>query len=467
MDFMLIQSYLEKLPSLEQLNLLPEIKNLVKKFGKNSIEEKLLEILDARHLAISTAKSQDSVKKLDFSMNFYIGEVLAFFKDEKEHNIKKVINCMGTIYSDFIGGKFYSKELLRDFSDSFSYYNNFRYNVNKGKEIIIEEEITELLKAYNKEAEYLIFSNFSGAIFTLLNSYFKDYKIISSIRESYTFENDLDLNRLLEEFSSSKKVIGSLNKISIENYKKEINDKSLLLLSDFYGNGLEGLAKLKDEEFQNLLQTENSLFISDRFYLDTKNKEIKLGGLDFSKTLEKAKLLLADFSKNEDLPKCVILAGNKEIIDVIKNSSFYKMFYPSREIETLLYFSLTKKISDKKENTYLENVLLLDETKLKKRNLKFVEELQKTLENKAEIGLLEGPYLKVEEGVSYKEAFNRELIVINPLERTCEEIDLELRNSEIPVLCWINEGSLLINLQLVDKKDEKALLETLSQVIKK
>ena len=179
MDFMLIQSYLEKLPNLEQLSLLPEIKNLMKKFGNNSVEEKLLEILDARHLVISTAKSEDLVKKLDFSMDFYISEILAFFKDEKDQNIKKIINCMGTIYSDFIGGKFYSKELLRDFSDNYSYYNNFRYNVNKGKEIIVEEEITKLLKTYNRELEYLVFSNFSGAIFTLLNTYFKDYKIIS------------------------------------------------------------------------------------------------------------------------------------------------------------------------------------------------------------------------------------------------------------------------------------------------
>ena len=467
MDFMLIQSYLEKLPSLEDLNLLPEIKNLIKKFGNNSVEEKLLEILDARHLMISTAKTETLVKKLDFSMEFYVKELLDFFKDEKENSVKKVINCMGTIYSEFIGEKFYSKELLRDFSDSFSYYNNFRYNVSKGKEVIIEDEIIELLKTYNKEAEYLIFSNFSGAIFTLLNSHFKDYKIISSIRESYTFENDLDLNRLLEEFSSSKKVVGSLNKVCIEDYKKEINEKSLLLLSDFYGNGLEGLAKLKDEDFQVLAQNENALFISDRFYLDTKNKEIASRGIDFSSFMKNNKFIMADFSKNEDLPKCVILAGNKEIISSVKNNSFYKMFYPSKEIEKLLYFSLTKKISEKKENTYLENVLLLDEIKLKKRNLKFVEELQKKLDSKAEIGLLEGPYLKIEEGVSYKEAFNRELIVINPLERTCEEIDLELRNSENPVLCWINEGSLLINLQLVDKKDEKALVERLSQVIKK
>lgn len=465
MDFMLIQSYLEKLPSLEELNLLPEIKNLFAKFGKNSVEEKLSEILDERHLTISTAKSEDLVKKLDFSMNYYINEVLEFFKDEQEHNIKKVINCMGTIYSDFIGSKFYSKELLKDFSDSFSFYNNIRYNINKGQEINIEDEIIKLLKVYNKEADYLIFSNFSGAIFTIVNTCLKDYKIISSIRESYTFENNLNLNGLLEEFTNSKKIVGSLNKISIEDYKKETSDKSLLLLSDFYGNGFEGLARLKDEELEKLLQNENSLFISDKFYLETKNKEIVSRGLDFSKALEKTKMILADFSKNEDLPKSVILAANKEVVEQIRNSSFYKMFYPSKETETLLYFALVKKLSDKKENAYLEEVLTVDEEKLKNRNMKFVEELQKSLTDKAQIGLLEGPYLKIEEGVSYKEAFNRELIVIIPSEKTCEEIDIILKNSDNPIFCWINEGSLLFNLQLVDKKDEKTLLEELVKAI--
>lgn len=467
MDFMLIQSYLEKLPSLEELHILPEIKDLIKKFGKSLVDERLKKILDDRHFAISTAKTETSVKRMDFSMNFYINLISEQLLDEKEHNVKKVINCLGTVYSDYIGSKIYSKELLKDFSDSFSFYNNIRYDLSNGKELSLEDEIIKLLKTYYSKGEYLIFSNFSGAFFTLINSYYKDFKIISSVKESYTFENSLDLNGILEIFNLNKKTVGSLNKIDISHYEKEISEKSLVLLSDFYGNSLDGLAKLKEDEIQKLLEKEKTLFISDKFYLNSKNSEITSNSLEFKKYLNFGKVILADFSKNEDLPKCIIMSGAKEVIELIKNSIYYKMFYPSKEIETLLYFGLVKKITEKKENSYMESILQLDETKLKKRNIKFVEELQKSLGTSSEIGLLEGPYLKIEEGVSYREAFNRELIVVTPKKRTAEEIEVKLRNSDVPVLCWINDGSLLINLQLVDKRDEKNLLEILAGAIKK
>lgn len=467
MDFMLIQSYLEKLPSLEELHLLPEVKELIKKFGKALVDEKLKKILDDRHFAISTAKTEATVKKLDFSMNYYLGQIQGELQDEREHNVKKVINCLGTVYSDYIGSKFYSKELLKDFADSFSFYNNIRYDLSGGKEIKLEDEIKKLLTSYNDKVDYLIFSNFSGAFFTLLNSYYKNHKIISSVKESYTFENDLDLNGIMQESGILQKTVGSLNKITYENYKKEITNESLLIISDFYGNGLEGIARLKDEEIKELFTKEKTLYISDKFYLSSKNPELSSKALEFKNFLNDSSLVLADFSKNEDLPKCIVLAGNKDIIQKIKNSLYYKMFYPSKEIETLMYLGLAKKLTEKKENSYLETILQLDENKLKKRNQKFVEDLQKALGTSSEIGLIEGPYLKIEENISYKEALNRELVVITPKKRVATEIETKLRNSDAPVLCWINDGSLLINLQLVDKRDEKFLLEILTEAIKK
>ena len=143
------------------------------------------------------------------------------------------------------------------------------------------------------------------------------------------------------------------------------------------------------------------------------------------------------------------------------------MFYPSKEVETLFYLGIEKKISENKDNSYLKKVLTLDESKLKNRNIKFIKSLEKELEDSCDIGLIEGPYLKVEENVSYKDAYNRELIVITPKEVSAEEIEVKLRNSDPAVLCWINDGSLLINLQLVDERDNKILLETLTKAILK
>lgn len=467
MDFMLIQSYLEKLPKLEDLHMLPEIKDLLKRFGKSLVDEKLKKILDDRHFLITTSKTEAAVKKIDFSMNYYISQIQLEFQDEKEHNVKKIINCLGSIYSDYIGSKFYSKELLKDFSDCFGFYNNIRYDLGQGKEINLEEEIYKLFKIYDDKVDYIVFSNFSGALFTLFNTYYREHKIISSIKESYTFENDLDINSILEKNNSIKKTVGSLNRVTLADYKSEISEKSLVLLSDFYGNGMEGIAKLKEDEVTYLREKEKTLYISDKFSLSSKNNEINSRALEMRKYSSNLGLILVDLSKTEDLPKCAVLAGNKEIIESLKNSFYSKLFYLSKEVETLLYLGLAKKITDKKENSYLDLALQYDEVKLKKRNAKFAEDLHKLLGTSCEVGLMEGPYLKIEDTISYKEAFNRELIVITPKKRSCEEIDSKLRNMDTPILCWINEGSLLINLQLVDKKDEKTLSESLVEAIKK
>ena len=313
----------------------------------------------------------------------------------------------------------------------------------------------------------LSFSNFSGAFYSILHTCYKDYKVISSVRESYSFEKNLDLNTLLENLNCTKKVVGNLNSISIDDYNKNYDENSFIVLSDFFGNSLEGLAKLKDNEIKELLSKERTVFLSDKFYLRNGNSELSSKGLELSKFINNKALVLADLSKSEDLPNCIVLAGSKSLIKKIKESVYSKMFYPSKEVETLFYLGIEKKISENKDNSYLKKVLTLDESKLKNRNIKFIKSLEKELEDSCDIGLIEGPYLKVEGNVSYKDAYNRELIVITPKEVSAEEIEVKLRNSDPAVLCWINDGSLLINLQLVDERDNKILLETLTKAILK
>ena len=254
---------------------------------------------------------------------------------------------------------------------------------------------------------------------------------------------------------------------NIDDYNKNYDENSFIVLSDFFGNSLEGLAKLKDNEIKELLSKERTVFLSDKFYLRNGNSELSSKGLELSKFINNKALVLADLSKSEDLPNCIVLAGSKSLIKKIRESVYSKMFYPSKEVETLFYLGIEKKISENKDNSYLKKVLTLDESKLKNRNIKFIKSLEKELEDSCDIGLIEGPYLKVEENVSYKDAYNRELIVITPKEVSAEEIEVKLRNSDPAVLCWINDGSLLINLQLVDERDNKILLETLTKAILK
>lgn len=467
MNFMLIQSYLDKIPKLEDLLTLPEIKNLINRHGNKLVEETIVKVLDKRHLDITTAKTEEVIKKMDFSMIYYIESLLEELKVENKFLLTKIVNCMGIMNSDFFGDKIYSKEVLKEFVEIHSNYTDLRLNLGESKKIDISFEIKEMLKEYSKNNEYLVFSNLSSALYTLLNTFFRGRKAVSSIRESYTFDKNIEINTLLDTMNFQKKVVGSLNRLEINDYKSNLERDDFILYSDFFGNSLEGLAKLAEEDAQYISNMENTIFISDKFYLNNSNIEIESVGLKFSDYLNGKTTVLADLSKLEDFPSVVILAGSKKVIEEVEKSLYYKMFYPSKEVENLLYLSLLNKVVEKKEVSYVDLSFLTDSEKLKKRNLKFIEGLNKKLEKFCDIGLIEGPYFKIDESISYKDAFVRELIVITPKHKNVEEIDYALRTSEIPIICWVNEGSLLINLQLVEKKQERILLETLEKVILK
>lgn len=468
MDFMLIQSYLNKVPKLDDILILPEIKKCIAKYGKKTIEEKIEAILDKRHLEITTAKKEEDVKKIDFSMHYYIEVLEEELKEEKSQGVLKVINCLGTVYTDLLGSKIYSRELLKEFSETYKSYNSMKYDLKNSKEISISEEISELLKSYWSDSEYLLFSNFSGAIFTIINSCYKGLNLISSVRESYNIDKGVNLNSLLDSLGTSKKIVGSLNKITIDDYNKNYDENSFIVLSDFYGNNLDGLAKLENTEVEELLKKERTVFFSNRFYLNTTNKELVSNSLELKKFLNNKSLVLADLSKTEDVPGCILVAGPQNLIKTMKESIYSKMFSPSEEVEMLFYLGVKAKLEENKDHSYLNKVLSTSESKLKNRNLNFIKNIEKELEETCDIGLLEGPYLKIEEEVSYKDAYSRELVVITPKGKiSAEEIEIKLRNSNPSVLCWRNEGNILINLQLVDDRDAKILRETLINSILK
>ena len=102
MNFMLIQSYLDKIPKLEDLLTLPEIKNLINRHGNKLVEETIVKVLDKRHLDITTAKTEEVIKKMDFSMIYYIESLLEELKVENKFLLTKIVNCMGIMNSNVI-----------------------------------------------------------------------------------------------------------------------------------------------------------------------------------------------------------------------------------------------------------------------------------------------------------------------------------------------------------------------------
>lgn len=466
MDFMLIQSYLDKIPSLEDFMNLPEVEELAKKYSKVAVEGRMNAILDKRHLKITTSKNEEEVENLDFSMPFYIESLKEELSQEREIGSKKVLNLMGNIYSKHIGNKFYSEEVLKEFVDNFSSYNTLNYDLKNNKGICLKEEISDFLKNYNKDKDYLLLSSVSGALYTVVKSFYDKRKMLCSIKESYTFSNGSDMLKTIREAGSSLEVVGTINSLSREDYEKSLEKDSVVLHSDLMGNKLEGLAVLESSQMDKLLDVYENIFVTDKIYLSTEVEEIKERAYGLSDLTRSNALCIADLSKLEDFPESALIIGDKDKIAELKNSIYAGLFSLSKESEVLFYLNLKNKLNEENKESYSAKILAKSEEDVKEANLRFIELIQHELDGIAQVGIMEGPYLKVEEQMSYQDAFNRELLVISPLEKDSSEVERVLRMSEPAILCWINEGNLIFNLQLINENEEIILAEKIIDALK-
>lgn len=465
MDFMLIQSYLDKIPSIDGLFDIPEIAEIGKKFSKIKVEEKLSEILDKRHLIITTAKDEADVNKMDFSIDFYINYLKEVLEEEVEAGSKKLINAMGTIYSKYIGNKFYPKELLKEFTENFTEYNTLNYNTKTNKGISLDREIEDMFRSYNNDKGYILLSSVTGALYTLLKVIYNENNIVCSLKESYTFDDGSDIIKTIKEAGAAPSIVGSMNSLTKDDYIEAIDDESVILNTDILSNRLEGLASLSQDEIAELTKDYPGIHITDRVYIKSQVEELNRFAVSLQKILKGEGTYIIDLSKTENLPAGALVAGNREDIELIKKSVYAKLFALSGEVKTLYYLGLKKKLEEGEES-FLASTLSKDNSQVKEANSRLLELLQEELVDIVDFGLIEGPYLKVEEGVSYSEAFNRELLVITPKDKDVSEIEEKLRLGDPAVLCWLNEGSLIFNLQLIDQKDEEILANKIIEAIK-
>ena len=229
---------------------------------------------------------------------------------------------------------------------------------------------------------------------------------------------------------------------------------------------MRDLLALPLQKWKNSEKKYEDIFVTDKVYLSTENESIKRFAYSLSELSKDNSLLILDLSKFEDMPESALLVGDKNKINIIKNSIYAPLFALSKESEILFYLNLKNKLSLEKSLSHTESILNKSEEDIKKANARLIDMLQEELNGLAEIGIMEGPYLKIEEGVSYTDALNRELLVISPLNKEASSVEQILRMGDPSILCWINEGNLIFNLQLINKGEEKILAEKIIEALK-
>ena len=210
MDFNKIKEYLDKIPETTSLENDSGYKILVNRYSREVVEEKVDKITEIMHKKITTAKEEDELDMIDFSKEYIISKLKEEFSVEQGRVIKKVINCLGIVHSNYIGRKKYSKNVMNEFYKVCTEYTNIEFDEEHGEKIDIEKELEKILIENFGKNEYLIFNNIETALYTYFESNSKEKKIISGIFDNVMI-NGTGISEIAEKAGAEYKSVGFVN----------------------------------------------------------------------------------------------------------------------------------------------------------------------------------------------------------------------------------------------------------------
>jgi len=220
MDFNQIKEYLDMIPDIEELKKEPDISALIKRYGVEVVEAKFDEINEKLHKKITTASDETEIEQIGISKNYFIEKIKDILKLENGRVLKRVVNCLGIIKSDYVGNKIYSKSSIEEFARLLSSYNNVQFDEECGEKLSLESEVEKIMKEMFGEREYLFVNNLKGGLFLLFDAVARGRKIVTGVYDNIMIDGT-GISEIATKAGAEFKVVGYSNGISAENYLKE------------------------------------------------------------------------------------------------------------------------------------------------------------------------------------------------------------------------------------------------------
>ncbi len=453
-----MKELLRKIKKIDKLLLSPELEGLRDVYSD-------LYLMDSIKIAVKVIRKKiiegiiTNENNIDLAI---ISETLKHIALEQKPNLKKVLNCTGTVLHTNLGRAILSnkgKEALYSLADQ---YTNLELNLNTGKRGSRYDHITDILKTLTGCEDALVVNNNAAAVLLILTALSKDKEAIVSRGELVEIGGSFRIPSVMDFGGAILKEVGTTNKTHLFDYENAINKETGLLVKVHNSNyTIKGFTKTIPAEELVQLSKKKKVPI----YYDLGSGAL----FDFSpygiqeptvKSLITSGVDLLSFSGDKLLggPQGGIIVGKKKLIEKIKKNQFLRAV----RVDKLTLSAL--------EGTLLE---YLDMEKVKTNNptINMLTVSLETLEKKALI-LLE-MFKKVNISFSIKKLNSlsgggslpdKEFPSFCLLLEAGEKVSIpklidNLRFNNIPILVRVKDNKLIMDLRTIKEEDFVMLVE--------
>ena len=465
-----IQEKMQLLPSIDTLLLRDEALELSARYSREFVKDKCNDILNESREQIknNTFKEELTRENIIQSILKRAGEQLA---EEFAPNLRPVINATGIILHTGLGRAPLSKAARKNVNRVMRGYSSLEIDLETGKRGERTDHVRGLICKLTGAESAVVVNNNAAAVFLALNTLAFGQEAIISRGQLVEIGGSFRIPDVMEKSGVIMREVGTTNKTKFSDYEKAINPNTGAIVvahtSNFRVMGFTAGVEIR--ELKKLTQSHNIPILYDLGGGIIVNLE-KLG-LPYEPLVQDSIRDGADivtFSGDKVLggPQCGIIAGNKEYIKQIHANPIMravrcdKMTYAALEATLKLYIN---------PDTLLKN----------NKTLRMLSESQESVKDRAErLFELLSPELRYKYHVSIEESIAQTGSGALPLEEiksfaislldkknNIEKTAALLRNENPPVVGYIKNERLFLDLRTVTRKEVPVLAKILNKLV--
>ena len=319
----------KKLPKVDEIINLPEMKELAKNIDYFSLTEGIREGIDRYRQGI---KDGDIT---EFHPEDITEDIIEILHKKSQMNLKNVINATGTVVHTNLGRSLISEKAAKNVMEVITSYNNLEYNLEKGGRGSRYDHVEELVCQVTGAEAAVLTNNNAAAVMLALNEFASNGEAVVSRGELVEIGGSFRVPDIMEMSGTKLVEVGTTNRTHPKDYRNAITEETSMLLKIHTSNyKILGFTKtVSNEELVEIGRENDVLTMED------------LGSgvlVDFSKYGVKKEptvqesiasgIDLVTFSGDKLLggPQLGVIVGKKKYIDRLKKNQLLRALRVSK-----------------------------------------------------------------------------------------------------------------------------------------
>lgn len=451
-----------KLPSVDKLLELPDIKELAGKWRRELIVAAINEELYELRLAIKENRLNQG--SLEDALSALPDLVANRVDSLNSPSFKRVVNATGVVVHTNLGRSPLPQNSLNMIHSLAGRYLNLEFDLKTGKRGNRDSGIRRLLKLLFPGYDAVVVNNNAAAVLLILNTLAAEKEVIISKGRIIEIGDSFRINQIQEKSGATLREVGTTNRTHLQDFQEAISEKTALLMSVHPSNyrvigftaevSLAELVELGNSQSLPVIEDWGSGCIAEPKKYGIKNEESAHEVLS-------AKPDAICFSGDKLLggPQAGIIIGKPDVITRIRRNHLYRAL----RVDKLTLIGLEEVIraylkGDEQNQPILEML---------GRSLEDLEERAKAIVS--EIGNDRLEIVKVSGRVGGGAAPEVEISslalkipadVFNP-----HELKESLRRREIPIIVRVKDEGVYLDLRTVFPDEDSLITQALMQLL--